>query len=389
MVCSTRQAAIPHVCEPLALRLRRFPRGYRRRLRKLVRGSTPLTDLLYAFPGAALTLAAQNPGSGSREQAIRLVKSGRPLKTVAAALGLPMWLRQLPPEAFHAPVGSLPCDVDFGRKIVNLIPKQVSGTPTWLRWIGFGADVCCNDFALWLARVLVFDGDGGPRVPLLPLAAYVWYSRETETPAHRLIAKPWHERMSFQTAVEETRYWLERIVIEYCLGREGVRSDWRRNSSCSGYRFVQLATAEALREEGDAMHHCVRSYWGDVAAGACLIFSVRRDGKRVATLEVIRASSSLRDVMIGEFRGMANSDPDRETIRAAQAWIARQGEYPMAAEVAVTQIPFHCSRWRRIWEPYGVAKPETGAKLLALNMQELARFFTDLKILERMAGSGG
>lgn len=57
--------------------------------------------------------------------------------------------------------------------------------------------------------------------------------------------------------------------------------DWR------GYRLVPLRTVEALWDEGDVMSHCLfdlRQLCS--AARPSRFFSVRRDGKRVATLEL-------------------------------------------------------------------------------------------------------
>ena len=53
-----------------------------------------------------------------------MVKEGRDLKRVARVLGLPLWTRRLPPEAFRAPFGDLPDGEVFNRKIVNLIPRD-------------------------------------------------------------------------------------------------------------------------------------------------------------------------------------------------------------------------------------------------------------------------
>lgn len=384
MVDHNGQASIAHACEPVSIRIRRFPRVYRRRLRKLVRGSMPLTDLLYAFPGAAVALAAEHPGSGMREHAIGLVKSGRSLKKVAGALGVPMWLRRLPPEAFDVPVAFMPDDASFALRIVNLIPKRDAQIPIWLRWVAFGAQACSHDFALWLAGQME-KIEPGDDVPLLPLAIYAWYSGKRDVVASRLIEKRWHKKISLIEAVHHTRQWLERAVIEYCLGQDALRRNWMSSVSSRGFRFVPLISAEALREEGDAMQHCVGLYWDQVAIGACMIFSVRHRGKRVATLEVYRRTPTSREPHIGEFRGLANCDPDRKVIEAANAWLARQGNYPISAEIAVAGIPAHCSRWQALWQPYCAEKSEFGSGLLPLKASEMSRFFADMKALERIA----
>ncbi|NJM34459.1 MAG: hypothetical protein HC850_06820 [Rhodomicrobium sp.] len=113
VVVASRQAAMTHACEPIETRLRRFPRGYQRRLRKLVKGSRALKELLYSFPGAAFVLAARSRSPEAQALGLKLVKAGRPLREVAHALDVPMWLRRLPPEAYTAPFGHLSGDDAF------------------------------------------------------------------------------------------------------------------------------------------------------------------------------------------------------------------------------------------------------------------------------------
>ena len=50
-----------------------------------------------------------------------------------------------------------------------------------------------------------------------------------------------------------------------------------------GLSFVALQTGKALRAEGAAMHHCVASYWRNVVNGKSRIYSIRENGRRVAT----------------------------------------------------------------------------------------------------------
>ncbi len=194
-------------CEPVHLRIRRFPRGYRRRLRKLVRGSKPLADLLYTFPGAAFVFAAPCRAAATLTEARLRLDGGRSLAEVAAALGLPMWLRRLPPEAFAAPLGTLPDAADFGRAIVNLVPADPEATAAWLQRVSFAAEACDDGFAIWLARHRIEVPAGSYRTPLLPLAAFAWFSAQPHTAARRLIRRPWHGRMRLSAAILEANEW--------------------------------------------------------------------------------------------------------------------------------------------------------------------------------------
>lgn len=52
-----------------------------------------------------------------------------------------------------------------------------------------------------------------------------------------------------------------------------------------GFEFQLLDTQSDFMEEGRAMHHCVSAYHGNRVRGLCHVASVRKDGKRIATVE--------------------------------------------------------------------------------------------------------
>lgn len=92
----------------------------------------------------------------------------------------------------------------------------------------------------------------------------------------------------------------------------------------AGLEFVPLRSGEALFVEGSAMRHCVASYAADVVLGRSRIFSIRKDGYRVATMEV---------VMGARFRGRDRPSPEelkqgRITIDAVPAYRLQQLKGP-------------------------------------------------------------
>ena len=55
---------------------------------------------------------------------------------------------------------------------------------------------------------------------------------------------------------------------------------------CGPYRMFALQTPRAIISEGANMRHCLRSYIPDVVSGRSWVFSITREGNRVATLEL-------------------------------------------------------------------------------------------------------
>lgn len=375
------QAAMTHACEALDVRIRRFPRCYQRRLRKLVKGSKQLRDLLYSFPAAAFVLAAGNRTPDARGRALRLTKDGRPLAEIAAALELPLWVRHVPPEAFAYPFGGLPDDIAFNRQIANLIPKAEGAEPSWLHSVGFLAESGSNDLALWFAKQrvrLVLPENSNP---LLPLAAFAWFSMRKAGPGFGLIEKPWHRQMKFSEAASLARAWFARIILEYCMENKPDYGDWFKERKACGYRFLPLQTPEELREEGERMANCVGSYAGKVASGACLIYSIRRGGKRVATMEITPFSDQKHNGRIAQLERAGNTGADEPLRHAAKTWLAKRGAYPFVVADHIMQFRIHEGRWRILWGPFCEAKPEIGGSLHNPTPETLARMNRDLKAL--------
>src|SRR5262249_7781720 len=93
---------------------------------------------------------------------------------------------------------------------------------------------------------------------------------------------------------------------------------WFPSAKHDGYDIVPIGNSADLYREGHAMHHCVGTYAGRAQDGSIYVYSVRRDGKRVATLTLQRNGKS---AVIAEFRGPCNAQPSKEIISVARKWL--------------------------------------------------------------------
>lgn len=78
------------------------------------------------------------------------------------------------------------------------------------------------------------------------------------------------------------------------------------SASVNGFEVIALRSGGDIFCEGVAMHHCVRSYTRQVIIGQSRLFSVRADGRRVATVELANVGGKYRAVQI---KGPCNSRP--------------------------------------------------------------------------------
>ncbi len=351
----------------LETHLRRFAKSSRKRLRKLAKTSPRLGDLLYAFPGAAVALATGYGGAQARAAAVRLVKEGAPLARTAEALGLPMWLRRLPPEAFDAPLPDrIEPDADFDRRIVNLIPEAPAATGLWLELTLAAHRVYGAEVAVWLAGQAPLRRPAAPstqaeRRPIAVrlLGLYAWTSGRRDLTARRFMLAPWNRRMALSCAVEQTRSWLERAVIEYCRREDASVGRWTETQRVGAFSIAPRLTPEQLEGEGRAMENCVATYAGAVAAGHCLIYAIRRGGQSVATLE-IRANAD-GQAYVAQLSGRANGPTPDKVPAAVRTWLSRQKARPPLVGGAFRGAVVEPSRWDKLWTPvWDALGPEAG-----------------------------
>lgn len=102
----------------------------------------------------------------------------------------------------------------------------------------------------------------------------------------------------------------------------------------TGLEVVELCNTRALVDEGCAMSHCVGSYSLSCEIGERRIFSVRKNGKRLATLEL--SPEGTTGLRIAQLKGQCNMDPSPEVKEfAARALV--QGKEILLMKAA-TQI---------------------------------------------------
>lgn len=314
-------------------------------------------DLANVFPGAAYAIAAGCASDEDIEKAKRLTVDGAPLRDVARVLGLPLWLRKLPPEAFRGVPGELPSSEMFSRRIANQLPVPTQESAFWLASVAFAARACDEYFALWLARQSIFvDQHRDPERLFAVLAAYAWFSGADRTRGHSLIVTPWRPEMAFDTAVCAAKSWLNRVRLTLQL-REGAVTDcWLKPGEVNGLSFQPLLSATEILAESRAMQNCADQYSDRVARDKCRLFSVRRRGVRVATIEIGPHAREPNMLSLNQLKARHNLPANVEVWQAAHAWLATQADLRRTPAIAAPERPLSASAWTGLLQPYRAAK---------------------------------
>ena len=365
MVSYAHQQAVAKRERTLEKQIKRYAKGYQRRLRKLVKTSSRLGDLLYSFPAAAFAVVSGYGDHNQRGEAVKLVKEGADLRRVAKVLDLPGWSKRLPPEAFAEPLSGLPGEEKFNRQIVNFIPTDVDEAAMWLNWLQAARAGCDDDFALWLAGQRIYGAARYGQLegtPVLPLAAFAWFSEHADEPARRLMERPWHRRMGIGAAINGLVTWFDRVLLDLTRGdRNRGPGRYSKRKDRNRFHLVPLVTADALIEEGEAMDHCVGTYATAVAQGHCRIYSVRRGGRRVATLELRWPNHNVGRPVISQLLGHSNVPVDRDVYMGVSDWLADNKNLICAPPVGGFAENLDETRWRSFWGRYIAEKGDRAA----------------------------
>jgi hypothetical protein len=366
--------------------VQRFPVSLRREVRRLVRSSPRIADLAIVFPGLLYALAARRGTLTARLHATALIEDGAQLKFVARALDLPMWLRRLPPEAFENLPERLPKSEAFGRRIACRMPLLPRESAFWLSCVLFAERACHEDFAIWLAGQTIFHDAGDVEKMLAVVSAYAWHSGKPETSAHKLIVVPWRPEVAFDTALCAAKSWFNRVRLVLQLTPGVVVDPWLKPGMALGYTFEPLMTHTDVLAEAQAMQNCADQYGERIVRDKCRLFSVRRNGARMATLEIGPHNRENGVLAINQLKARHNMAASTEVWQAAYTWMAGQQALKRLPSLGNAERAFDQEAWCRLLAPYRDAKG--GAPWIDADATHLmfSGFDADLADLARRGG---
>ncbi len=297
--------------------LQRFQRRHRLNVIAMAGTHPAVRDLAFSFPALLFLLSVPHKGIDTAVLQ-NLVIAGVPLKSLARHAGLPWWTRKLPPESFGRPLLHLPRQSIYAQQIVNHLPRRSRLAGRWLNNVMSACEYGDEAFAVWLARECGQERFYGSS--LQQLALWAWFSARPNLLGYTLVDRPWRPEVKRLAARKAAREWRNRMCLHVTIGDAVLEPLWLEAKSVHGFDFVPLLSASAIHEEAQSMENCVRSYGSDIATNSERLWSMRRDGGRVATLSVGN-HHDLDLLTITEIKGPKNARVSRDVAVAAKRWI--------------------------------------------------------------------
>ena len=328
--------------------LQSFHFSCRRKVVEMASQAACFEELAQTFPGLLFALATNYGTVESRRTAMDHLAAGSRLREAAHALGLPWWMRKLPPQAFNKRLEDIPDDPTFAARVVNLLPAAPAGSAKWLDRVLLAHRICGTDFALWVARHDRFHTPLLTDPALTYVAAWAWFAGQPDTLGAQLLRRPWTPTMSPRRAFDELTTWRKRVRLALTLSALD-RQPWIAEGSALGYEFIELREIADFIAESDAMDNCLDSFSEKLESGTSYVFSIRQNGTPVADIEIGAHPIEPSLPTIVQLRAPRNRKASAQIWRAAYAWLGSQPLHP--APPLTINSAARRRTWRELWKP--------------------------------------
>jgi PcfJ-like protein len=326
-----REAADPNAVKAA----RRFTLSHRERIYRAAALSPRALQLTETFPVLAMAVysdhgrlsapnwSLQNPEVAERRRvAAQLVGCGARLRDIAAVVNIPMALRHIKPSVAHFATDVFRQHPEF----LNFLPTTAPKQRIWLLVVNWAFHKVNLDFAKWAARhASEIPGRRLQEVGSFTSDLADWAC--AEGPSRQFVIRPFQSSMSLKTVTTLSAEWHEAVAAAMDGPAAAFPPPWYAAAKIGDYGIVPIDNSAALYREGAAMHHCVGTYANPVQRGSLYVYSVRRDGQRVATLAIKRDPTRTKAQLV-QLRGPCNAQPPQAVTLAVQRWLRAQKPLP-------------------------------------------------------------
>lgn len=353
-----QEAAVPEA----AIQARRFRFRYREDIYKAGATSARASQLIETFPTLAMAIYCGGIRTryeqvywwpeAQRLEASAMVERGVSLKRIAGFMTIPMALRRVKPGASDAALTANHDHEIPERLFHTYMPESLPKMKIWLAAIDYAAKVG-PDYLDWTAKhaldtaatkngALSFLEDTADwvrasycaGVPAHVLRAVSGQAFEDKPNGDEFITRKFAANMSLPTVRQLSGEWHEAVAQNMDGPNIAFPAPWFEAASVDDHEILPITNSADLYREGKAMHHCVGTYADEVRNGEKYIFSLRKDGNRVATIEIVRYWGRAK---LGQLRGACNSEVSESTKRLVRKWLRSQKpvEFPKPLEWVV------------------------------------------------------
>lgn len=261
-----------------------------------------------------------------KQRAKESVIEGERLKCIAAMFNIPMAYRRFKPGIAAHVIGIIGLDEQL---IYNFLPPTTHQQRLWLmamyKAVSYG-----DEFCRWAAYHALESGDRLREVTRIfeDLQDWIKASQISTNPQHHInpedngqkfITKTFNFNMSWKTVKNLSEEWHKAVANSNGKNYQ-FPPPWYDAGEANGYCFLPIQNNADLYLEGKLMHHCVGTYNSEVKRGLSCFYSITKDDKRVATMQLTTKNNET--IKIGQMRGYCNANVPNEIRKVAHRWLS-------------------------------------------------------------------
>lgn len=138
----------------------------------------------------------------------------------------------------------------------------------------------------------------------------------------------------------ENKTWPARNLSWFCETETAIPSSEGEGEALqqivTKWQFVELTSGKSLNEEGEALRHCVGTYWDMCMGAASAIVSLRKNGQRWLTIDVDPSTMEV-DSALGYCNREATTQERKIIERWVQEWVISHGiRHEVAQDASVS-----------------------------------------------------
>ena len=168
--------------------------------------------------------------------------------------------------------------------------------------------------------------------------------------------------MGLATALAQCKDWYEMLLLEYYLG-DGLDDTWLCEGRYGDYDLVALRTPRQLCHEAAIMRNCVRDYGPQLGLNDCRLFSLRKGGAHLATIEIRPHPLSPDTLSVWQIRGPGNAESPDDFKKVVHRWMKTHSAANLEVPENLGAGDFHEDRWEGLWRPYVQSRGREMGKL--------------------------
>jgi hypothetical protein len=127
--------------------------------------------------------------------------------------------------------------------------------------------------------------------------------------------------MSLRTVTKLSAEWHEAVASNLTGPQYAFPKPWFPAAGVYGLEIIAIENSADLYREGASMHHCIGTYADEVRGGRYCVYSIRQNGKHVASATLVRQGGLSK---LDQLRGPCNVPAPKQITATVERWLRMQ-----------------------------------------------------------------